>query len=492
MKRRSLAFGLGAAGLAVLGGCMVGPNFPRPAPPAVSRYTPEPLPAATAAAATPGGDAQRFVQGQDMAGDWWTLFHSPALSHLVAEALKANPDVAAAKAGLRAAHESYLAQWGALLPTADADYNVTRQKASSILAPPLSSNNDLFTLHTLEVTVTYAPDVFGGVRRQTEATHAQFDLAKWQAEAAYLTLTSNLVTAALQAASLSDQIAATKKIIAAANEVLAIVRRQRQLGEASGADVAAQEAILAQGEETLPVLERQLALQRDLIANLTGHAPSDGLPDQVDLSTLTLPADVPVTVPAKLVEQRPDVLASEANLHAASAEVGVAIANRLPSFQLQAIAGGESTNISTLFTSGNSFWSLAAGVTQPIFEGGALLHRQRSAQASLIQAKEQYRSAVLGALQNVADCLQALDADGRGLAAAFAAERSAGRSLAIARRQLELGQVSGIVVLNAEQVYQQAVLALVQSRTSRYQDTVALYVALGGGWWKRDDLTRGG
>jgi NodT family efflux transporter outer membrane factor (OMF) lipoprotein len=244
---------------------------------------------------------------------------------------------------------------------------------------------------------------------------------------------------------------------------------------------------MAQAEQTLPPLQKQLAQQNDLIAALSGHLPVEAADDGIGLSDLILPADVPVSLPAKLVDQRPDIRAAEANLHAASAQVGVAIANRLPGLSLAANAGGSSTQISSLFTNGNSFWTLGATVSQPIFQGGALLHRQRAAEASLDQAKAQYRSTVIGAYQNVADALQALQADAAALRAADRAEGSAALSLSIIRKQLELGGVSNVVVLNAEQTYRQAVLSKIQAEASRYADTVALIQALGGGWWNRSD-----
>jgi NodT family efflux transporter outer membrane factor (OMF) lipoprotein len=265
------------------------------------------------------------------------------------------------------------------------------------------------------------------------------------------------------------------------------MRRQLDLGQIAGADYAAQEAALAQAEQTLPPLQKQLAQERDLIAYLTGRAPSEALADRLDLASLTLPGELPLSLPSKLVEQRPDVRAAEANLHSASAQVGVAIANRLPNFALSANAGGASTNFGTLLSNSNTFWGLAADVTQPIFEGGALLHKQRGAEAAFDQAKAQYRGAALASFQNVADVLQALYADAATLRAAVDSERSAARSLAIAKRQLELGQVAGVAVLVAEQAYQQAAIARIQAQAGRYADTVALYQALGGGWWNRKD-----
>jgi NodT family efflux transporter outer membrane factor (OMF) lipoprotein len=469
-----------------LAGCAVGPDFKTPAPPQAAGYTAQPLPAATAAAEDPAGAAQRLVVGQAVPAQWWTLLHSQAVTGLVGEAIKSSPDLAGAQAALKAARETYLAQRGALLPTVDAGYNVTRQKTSDALSPTLSSNTNLFTLHTAQVTVGYVPDVFGGVRRQTESVKAQAQVQRFQTEAAYLTLTSSVAAAAIQQASLRDQVAATQAIIESASQVLKTLHAQLDQGQVARGDVVAQETALAQARQALPPLEKQLAQQNDLIAQLTGHAPGDPLP-QASLEDMTLPPDLPVSLPAQLVAQRPDVRQAEENLHAASAQVGVAIAARLPSLDLTAAAGGSSSALQTLFSNGNGFLALTGGVAQPVFEGGALLHRQRAAEAQLDQAKAQYRSTVLSALQNVADTLQALQVDARALQAAVQAQHSADESLRIATAQLNLGQTSGVAALIAQQAHQQAAIALVQARAARYADTVALFQALGGGWWNRDN-----
>ena len=468
---------------ALVWSCAVGPNFHRPAPPAAVSYTKEPLAPAV------GGDAdQTLVAGADVPGQWWTLFRSPALDRLIGVALKNNADLQSAKAALKAARETYYAQQGAYFPSLDASYNITRQQASSTPAPPLTSNVDLFTLHTAQLTISYVPDLFGGVRRQTETVAAQAEAQRFETEAAYLTLTSNLVQAAIQEAALRRQIAATERIIELNREVLALLRSQKSAGQISGADVAAQDAALAQAEQILPPLQKQLAQQVDLITALTGRLPSEAVADDINLADLTLPREIPISLPSKLVEQRPDVRVAEANLHAASAQVGVAIANRLPNFTLSANAGGAATQISSLFSGGNSFWSVSGAVAQPIFQGGALLHRQRAAEAALEQAKAQYRSTVIDAFQNVADALHALQADTLALKAADRSEQSAAASLTIVRKQLELGGVSNVAVLNAEQAYRQALISQAQAESSRYADTVALIQALGGGWWNRNDI----
>jgi NodT family efflux transporter outer membrane factor (OMF) lipoprotein len=467
---------------------MVGPNFHRPSPPVVTGYTPAPLPQATAAAPVAGGGAQTFAQGADLTGQWWTLFGSPQIDELVQRAIKANPDIDAARAALKAAHEAWLVQRGTLLPTADASYDVTREKASGALSPPLSTPNDLFTLHTVTLNVAYTADVFGGLRRQIESAKAQEENQRFQSEATFLTLTSNVVAGAIQEASLREQIAANQRLIALASDVLRILRAQKQLGQVTGVDVATQETALAQAEQALPPLEKQLAAQRDQLAALTGRTPAEDQDAPINLGSLTLPAQLPVSVPSKLVDQRPDIRAAEANLHAASAEVGVAIANRLPNITLGGQAGGASTVLSSLLSNPNTFWSASGMVAQPIFEGGQLLHKQRQAEALYGEARDQYRSTVLSAFQSVADSLQAVEADSRALAAAVRAETAAQTALAITHKQLEEGQVAGINVLLAEELYQQALLARAQAQSARFADTVALFQALGGGWWNRKDL----
>jgi NodT family efflux transporter outer membrane factor (OMF) lipoprotein len=462
-------------GLLLVTGCAVGPNFERPKAPADAAYANLPE--------TRSG-TQQIASGADIPADWWTLFHSPALDTLVRRAIAANPDLEAARAALRQSQELAKADRGAFFPSVGFEASTTRSRNPGVLASPLQSNSNLYTLTTAQLNVGYTLDVFGGFRRQAESSAAAAEAQQFQTEAAYLTLTSNVVVAAITEASLREQIAATEKSIGAQARILEIMRGRLRLGDIARADIAAQETLLAQTEQSLPPLQKQLAQQRDLIAALAGQMPESEQP-RVDLANIALSQTLPLSLPAKLVDQRPDVRAAEANLHAAGAQVGVAIAARLPAITLGGSAGGSSTNFATLLAPENILWSVVGGLTAPLFDGGTLRHRQHAAEAAYDQAKAQYRGAVLAAFQNTSDALAAISSDTDALRAAERAERAAADSLAIAQGQARLGAVAQLQVLNAEQAYWQTSLALLQTRASLYADTAALFQALGGGWWNR-------
>lgn len=474
--------------LALLGGCAVGPDYHRPDAPKAEGYASTPQMETTTATDVRGGQAQRLVKSMDIPGQWWTLFHSDPLNALIDDALKHNPDVEAAHAGLQAAWESVYAQRGAYFPTVGAGVNPTRQKLSKDVSSALVSNESLYNLTTAQVSVSYVPDFWGGNRRQVESLAAQANAQRFQLEATYLTLTSNLVNAAIEEASLRAQIQATQKIIDGQARIFGTLRRQQTLGDVAEATVEAQEAALEQSRATLPPLEKQLSQQRDLLAALTGRMPDEYIDAQFQLEDLQLPVELPLSLPAQLVEQRPDVRAADEQLHAASAAVGVAIANRLPNVQIDAALGSASEKTSSLFTTGTGFWSLGASVTQPLFDGGALKHKQRGAEASYRQAAAQYRGTVISAAQEVADVLHAIQSDADALKAAERAERAAARSQDIAQRQLSLGDISESTMLTTELAWQQSSIALVQAKAARFADTVALFQALGGGWWNRHDV----
>ncbi len=463
-------------------GCMVGPDFARPPAPQAPSYTEQPLPPTTTSADTHGGEAQQLIVGRDIPGEWWDLYRSPALNELIAEAIKANPNMAAARATLIQAHEIELAGRGALFPSISASASSTREKFSA--AGVGGKGSSIFSVNSASLSVDYVLDVFGGTRRNIESLAAQTEFERFELEATYLSLTANVVTTAVQEASLRGQIAATRQIIDVEREVLDRLKRELAAGASNNTAVLQQAATLAQTQATLPPLQKSLEQTRTQLAALLGRLPSEMPTATFGLADLQLPQEIPVSLPSKLVEQRPDIRASEAQLHSASALIGVAIANMLPQLSLSATLG--STSSGALFGPGTGVWSLGGTLAQPIFEGGTLLHRKRAAEAAFDEAAAQYRATVVTAFQNVADALHALQQDAEALNAQLAAERASADSLAVARRQFDLGAGSYLTLLNAELTYQQSRLTLVQAQAARFSDTAALFQALGGGWWNRN------
>jgi NodT family efflux transporter outer membrane factor (OMF) lipoprotein len=487
--RRKLAAVAGAI-CWLVSGCTVGPDFHKPSAPDVSDYTPQP-PATTAA--TPdvvGGDAQHFASGGDISADWWSLFHSKPLSDLIEQSLKKNSDLKSAQAALTVARENVLAQRGAYYPSVTGNFSASRQKQAGTLAPTPSNNELQYNLFTPQLAVSYVPDVFGLNRRTVESLQAQEQQVRFQMIATYTTLTSNVVVAAIQIGSLQMQIDATRDLVDINTKMLQILQYQFSKGYSGRLDVAAQESQLAQINATLPPLLKQMDQERDLLAVLAGVFPSQAPQDTFELSTLQLPQELPLSLPSQLVAQRPDVLQAQENMHSASAQIGVAIANRLPNIELTANAGSTALAIGQVFKSGTGFWSLGADLTTPIFEGGKLMHLERAAKAAYVQAAEQYRGTVLTAFQNVADTLAALEHDADGLKAASAAEQAAKVTLDLSQRQWKDGYASYLTLLSAEQAYQQARITLVLAQANRFADTAALFQALGGGWWHSSELTQ--
>ena len=478
---------LAALGLA---GCAVGPNYQQPPPPDVKGYTSTPLATTPTTPNIAGGEAQHFTEGLDLSGQWWELFHSKPLNALIERSLSNNPTIKAAQAALTVARETTLAQKGAYWPAITGSFSAQRQKSAGELSPTPNSGALYFNLYTPQVSVSYVPDVFGLNRRTVESLFAQQEQARFALVATHLTLSANVAAAAVQEASLRGQIAATRDMIVINTNMLQILRNQFARGYVSRLDVAAQEAQLAQVAASLPPLLKQLAQQRDLLAALAGSFPTQDPAEQFELATLQLPGELPVSLPAPLVAQRPDVRQAEAALHAASAQIGIAVANRLPNVTLSADAGAMALEAGKMFADGSTVWGLAGTVTQPIFLGGTLLHRERAARAAYVEALAQYRGTVLTAFQNVADTLHAIEQDAEALQAAAAARDAAKVTLDLARQQWQSGYASYLALLSAEQAYQQAVMTLVQAQANRYADTVALFQALGGGWWHRAELTK--
>ncbi len=466
-----------------LASCTVGPDFHRPPPPAAAGYAATPLPGQTASAPVAAGVAQRFVSGRDIPAEWWHLYRSTPLDRLIREALADSPTLEAAQAALRVSQENLRAATAVLYPKVDAQLSASRQQISGAPQNQPQARIPVFNLYNASVSVSYALDLAGGARRELEALEAQIDYQRYQIAAAYLTLTSNIVTTAVSEASLRAQIGATRDMIDAEQSSLGVVEKQLALGAVSSAEVLAQRAQLAQTRTTLPPLEKALAQTRNALATLVGKTPGGARLPQFDLTSLELPQELPVSLPSALVRQRPDIQAAEALLHQASAQVGVATAAEYPQLTLNAGYGSVATATGRLLGANSIVWNVGGGLLQPIFHGGALKAQERAAVAAYDQALARYRQTVLGAFQNVADVLRALDSDAQALRAQADAEAAARASLALARRQFDLGAVSYLVLLNAERQQQQARLGLIQAQAARYADTAALFQALGGGWW---------
>ncbi|WHZ11198.1 MAG: Efflux transport system, outer membrane factor (OMF) lipoprotein [Burkholderiaceae bacterium] len=482
--------GLLALASALLSGCAVGPDFKTPELPAAARgpdYTASPLPAKTAQAPVAGGTAQEWASGSDIPAQWWAVFHSSQLDELIRSALERSPTLAAAQATLREAQESLRAQQGNLqLPRVDAQLGVQREHASAVQTQ--TPGGALLTLFNAQVNVSYTLDLFGGVRRQLEGAQAAVDAQRYQVEATYLMLTGNLVTTAIREAGLRAQLKATREVLKAQQDQLGILEKQFDTGATPKSIVLAQRTQVAQTLATLPALEKSLAQTRHQLAVYAGRLPSEPNLPEFDLASLNLPQTLPLSLPSELARQRPDVRAAEALLHQASAQVGVATANLYPQIQLSASYGSTALQASDLFSTPWTFWSLAAGLTQPLFHGGALNAQRRAAIAAYDAAAAQYRSTLLVAFQNVADALRALEFDADTLKSQADAEAAARQSLDMSTEQYRNGAVSYVQLLTSQQAWLQTHTALVQAQAARYADTAALFQALGGGWWNRGAL----
>ncbi|HEX4024181.1 MAG TPA: efflux transporter outer membrane subunit [Steroidobacteraceae bacterium] len=466
--------------------CAVGPNYHPPAPPADHGYTAEALPAQTASVGVAGGQAQRFAVGADLPGAWWRLFGSSRLDALIEQAMTNYPDIAAQQAALRQAREDVRAEGGVFLPQLQGSFNAAREKISgAAIAPGLPEF--ITSIYQANVNVSYTFDLFGGERRTLEGLQAQALSQSFKLEASYLTLTSNVVSTAIQLAAAHDQITATQAIIALETRQLSIATRRFELGSQTRADVLQQQSNLATVRATLPALQQQQAQAQHALAVLTGRLPHDAAPLQLSLADLTLPQQLPLSLPSSLVGQRPDIREQAALVHQASAAIGVATANLLPQLTLDGSLGGESLRLASLLEPGSNVWNLAGGLTQPLFQGGTLRAKRRAAIDAFDQAAAQYRLTVLQAFQNVADTLTALGNDAEALKAQYDALNAAQASLDLIQRQYAIGAVDSVTLLSAQQAYQQARVAYVRALASRYTDTVTLFQALGGGWWNRTD-----
>jgi len=491
--------------LLLLAGCKVGPDFKKPTAPESASYSKKPIRDPHAPNDVHGGGAQHFVSGKDIKFDWWKEFESPPLNSLVSKSLASNPSIDAAKAALRQAQELTRAQVGFFYPQVSGGYNLSRQQVAGNVANtsapgqqykgrnivPLQSptapyNSSItYSMQTSALTVGFTPDVFGLNRRTVESLDAQAQIQRFDLEAAYTTLASSVVAAAIGEASLRGQIKATEEQIAYNKKMVDILKREVGNGYASRMDLAAQESQLAAVEATLPPMLKQLAQQRDLISVLAGRIPGHEPQEIFEMESLHLARELPLSLPSKIIEQRPDVRAAEENMRSMNAQVGVAIANRLPQFTINGGLSGTAQTFLAMFEPGGPGWSFVSSVTAPIFTGGTLYHRQKAAEEGLKQSIAQYQGTVLTAFQNVADTLHALEQDGEGLRTAVEAERAAKVTLDLTQHQYQAGYANFIALLSAEQAWQQAVLNRVQAQANRFGDTGALFMALGGGWWNR-------
>lgn len=479
---------------AALTGCAVGPDFVRPAAPKTDSYLPDALPTQTAGNEGIAGAVQHYQPGADLPAQWWGAFHSEPLDGLIREALKNSPSVAAAQAALHQARDTATATRDSLfLPAATLNLGATRERLSSaalgIPASVAGSATTTMSIFSAAINATYTPDFFGGARRQLEGANAQVDYQRQELEATYLSLSSSLVTTAVMEASLRGQLKATHEIIAAEEDELRISKAQFQAGAIARNAVLTSQTQLSQTRAGLAPLEKALGQTRHELAILSGRPPSATDLPQFTLESFTLPEDLPVSLPSALVHQRPDILAAEAQLHAACAAVGVATANLYPQIPLTASGGYEALTLGQLFNASSLVWSAGASLVQPLFEGGALIARRRAAADAFDQAAAQYRETVLVAFQNVADALQALQSDADALASQAQADASAQASLSLTNEQFRLGAASHLELFIAQSQYNQTHLALISAQAARFADTAALLQAMGGGWWNRKSET---
>jgi outer membrane protein TolC len=461
---RQTYIGCATAAACLLAACAVGPNFKTPQAPQTPGFVaPGALPAQTTTAPAPDGQAQRFVEGLDIQGQWWTLFQSAELNALIERGLANSPTLEAATAALRQANETLAAQHGSFFPSLSGSLNAQRQKTPGVALGAPQAGSIIYTLNSAAVNVSYTLDAFGGIRRQVEAFGAQAEYEKFLLEAA-------------------EDIAQSQQM------QLDITQRRLSAGGVSRVDLLQQQSLLQSTLATLPGLRTQLAQERNLMAAYVGSLPADYAGPEFKLESLALPVELPVSLPSKFVEQRPDVREFSALLHAATAQIGVATANMLPQITLSGSYGGEATRFSDVFSPASVVWSLGASLAQPIFKGGQLTHQRRAAIAAAQEAAANYRATVITAFQNVSDTLHALQGDADALAAEALAQNTAAESLKLVQAQFKSGAASYLQVLTSEQAYQSATVALIKARAQRYADTAALFQALGGGWWNRSDV----
>nr|WP_244106150.1 efflux transporter outer membrane subunit [Paraburkholderia phenazinium] len=478
----------GVTAAALLGACAVGPDFSRPAPPAVQAYTHEPLARKTV---TADSNTQHFTPGAAVPFDWWRLFGSTQLDASVAEALAHNPTLEASEASLRESQDSLRAGYGVFFPQIGAQVDGVRERTAP-QANGLSGSGTIFNLITASGTISYALDVFGGKRRTVEGLQAQADYQRYLMKAAYLSLTANVVNTTIAQAAYAAEIRATKQLIDLENQQLEITEAQVRAGTSAYSSILSVRSLIAANQASLAPLRQKVSEADHLLATLQGQFPSEVNRPAIDLSSLSLPKDLPVSLPSDLVRQRPDILSAEAQLHVASANIGVATAAMFPSISLSGTYGAGGTSFGNLSTDSFRFWSIGPSITIPLFQGGSLWYGRKAAIDAYQQSLANYRQTVLAAFEQVADALKALEYDAQALDAQAEAQRDAAGALTLLQASYRAGTVGYLDVLVADVQLHQTTIAYLQAIAQRHQDTVALFVALGGGWWNGPDQAGGG
>ncbi len=473
--RRVAAALLGAAAVATAG-CAVGPDFVAPRPPGAEAYTAHRLPSATVAA---DGRAQGLDLGAVVPREWWRLFECPALAPLIDEAIAANPSLQAAQATLRQSADQLRAGYGVFWPQIGASASAARERS---FVPAANASRTTFNVFTVAGNVGYVLDVFGGERRAVEGLGADVDFQRYETAATYLTLVGNIVNAVIADAAYAAEIRATRQLVAHERDQVQITETQARAGTAPYVNVLTLEAQLDAAEAQLPPLRQKRAETRHLLAALLGREPAASAPPRVRLAAIALPTDLPVVLPSELVRQRPDILAAEAALHRASADIGVATAAMFPQISLSGGYGSDAVSTATLFSGPAAAWFIAAQAATPVFRGGTLWFQRRAAIDAYQHALASYRQTVLGGLVQVADTLTALGHDAAELDVQLRRETAAREAAHLTDVNYRSGIATYLELLVANAQLNQAAIARIGGQAQRLQDTVALLVALGGGW----------
>lgn len=479
-KKRILVFLLVGAGLVA---CAVGPDFISPSAPQNVAYLKNGLPKETL---TADGRSQSLLSGTMSDSRWWEMFKADSLNTIVDEALKQNASLQASEANLRQSQDLLRAGYGIFFPQVSARLGASRNSIAPIQSG-LPNSGSIFNLSTASANVSYVLDVFGGERRQVEALRAQVDFQKYSTDAAYLILSANVVNTSIARAAYLEQIKSTEELIALEKDQLKVAQAQVTGGTAAYATVLSIQTLIASNEASIAPLRQRVSQAEHLLAVLEGVDPSHVNLSDITLESLTLPSDIPVSLPSELVRARPDILAAEAQMHVASADVGVATANMYPSISLNAGYGVANNSFASLSGSSQQFWTIGPSINIPIFAGGSLYYAKQAAIDAYQQTQAIYRQTVLAAFSQVADCLTALEHDAQALQGQSDARRYAADALKLQQVSYNAGLVDYLSVLVADVQYHQASIAYLQALAQRYQDTVALYVALGGGWKVAED-----